>query len=796
MNHFAEPEISEAQHQLLCAHCGLPASESIEENGLHFCCHGCKTAHTFLADFPVCEIPGQQNPLNESELHWLDNPEVLQKFLIGKQGNAVRVRLQIPNIHCASCVQVLEHLYRKKHGILASQVNFLKKEIEISFQPEVLTFSELAQYLNGLGYAPSLSAPESRKRISESLLWTLRMAVAGFCAGNIMLLSFPEYLGLDDVSYRHFFGWINLALAMPAVFFSGWIYLESVYRAVTKRVLNIDVPIGVGMIATLILSIYEIVSQTGAGYLDSLTGLIFFLLIGRWVQNQTFQFLSFERDFRSYFPLSILRLEGEREVSILSTDIKSGDKLRIRHGEIVPCDGVLMYGDARIDYSFVSGESDPIVVLPGERLMAGGKQTSGSLVMVAEKEMSRSQLVTLWNNPVFQKEGKPGMRTFSDQVAFWFTPIILAVAIGVAVFWAFQDPSKSLHSFLAVLIIACPCTLSLAYPMALGNTMRLWGKTGFFLKNADVVERLAQTNTLVFDKTGTLTNSLGVAVSFEGFPLADGETKAIAAVLSASHHPLSQAVAQYLHVDQKPSVVKFREEKGQGVSGEADNLAIRAGSASFVGLLDEKAGGSRVHISINGSYRGVFRITSAPQPFVESMLKRLSLTFNLHLLSGDHEEGQNYWRSLFSGLSGTSRFSQKPDSKLNYIQSLQKTGARVAMVGDGLNDAGALRQADAGIAIASTAHQFTPGSDAILLAEKLSFLPRYFQHAKRTMIVVRFCFFVSVVYNVIGLSYAIQGDLQPIVAAILMPVNSLTVVFLAWMGAKISAGNFTQSEVD
>lgn len=786
---------SKTQSKRVCAHCGLPAFEHIHENDNYFCCHGCKTAFTFLNDSPNCVLPSSETAYKPEDISYLDLPEVRQKWVIAEKDNIIQVRLQIPSIHCASCVQVLERLYLKKHGIIASRVNFLTKEVEVTFQPEVLSFSQLATFLSQLGYSPSLADPgnskDSKKAISESTLITLRMAVAGFCAGNIMLLSFPEYLGLDDHSYRHFFGWLNLILAMPAIFFSGWGYLKSVYNALVHKVLNIDVPIGVGMLATLIMSLIEVITQTGSGYFDSLTGLIFFLLIGRWVQNRTFQYLSFERDFRSYFPLSITRLDGEKEEQMVSTDIKPGDRLKIHFGEIVPCDGVLEEGVAMMDYSFVSGESTPVRLQVGERILAGGKQTGGVLIMKAEQEMSRSQLTTLWNNPIFQKEGKPQLKSFTDTVARYFTPIILVFAFLVALFWAWVDPSKSLHAFLSVLIIACPCTLSLSYPIALGNTMRIWGKVGFFLKNSEVVERLSKVKTIVFDKTGTLTQRLGVKVSFHGEPLNENTKSAVMAILSASKHPLSQSIVAHLGLGERHPVFHFHEEKGQGIQGTVLDMEVKAGSANWTESQEVSTKGSVVYLSVNGIQAGYFEIEAAPHPFVAGLLEHLSKKFELNLLSGDHAEGQQFWQTLFSKLGGKSLFSQGPEAKLEYIQNLQKNNHPVAMIGDGLNDSGALRQADAGIALADNAHQFTPGSDAILLSEHLDMLPQFFDHAKSTLSVVRFSFLLSLIYNIIGLTFAVRGDLQPIVAAILMPINSLTMVLVAWVGTN---RKFTISE--
>ncbi len=773
--------------KLYCAHCGLPAHKSIEEDGLYFCCHGCKTAHHFLSEIKGCEIPEKQKPRDSQELNHLDSPEVIENWIIGKRGKAILVRFSIPNIHCASCVQVLERLYTRKDGIIDCRVNFLKKETEITYLPETISFREVVAFLDEISYGPNLSengAEKNKKQMSESMLWTLRMAMAGFCAGNIMLLSFPDYLGLEDESYQRFFGWLNLFLAMPAVFFSGWIYLKAVYTGITKRILNIDVPIGVGMIATLILSLYEIISGTGTGYFDSLTGLIFFLLIGRWVQNRTFQFLSFERDFKSYFPLSVIRLKDNEEEIVISSHIKKGDLIKIRHGEIVPCDGIFFSGEALIDYSFVSGESNLIKIEPGKQIMAGGKQNAGVLILKVTREMSGSHLVTLWNNPIFKKEGKASVKTFADSVAFYFTPIVLLLATLVAVYWAFNDPTKSWHSFVSILIIACPCTLALAYPIALGNTMRLLGKNGFFLKKSEVVENMAQSDTLVFDKTGTLTDRFGVKVEYLGSEMSQQEKEALASTFSSSTHPLSSAVSNFLKIKTTSGPELFNEEKGQGLRAVWNEIQVEAGSANFLKVPAINESGSHIYIKINDLYKGCFIIKSSPLPFVTHLIFKLGLYFQLHLLSGDHAEGQDFWQKLFENQNGKTSFAQTPESKLLYINKLQNKNLKVAMVGDGLNDAGALKQANVGIAIAADAHQFTPGSDAILLASELPNLSNYFQMARNTMTIVKLCFLVSLLYNAIGLSYAIMGNLEPIVAAILMPASSLSVVLLAWAGTE------------
>lgn len=779
---------SKQSNGLVCAHCGQPAKSSIVSGSHFFCCHGCKAVFEMAQDLESCPMPNFD--VQQGDLLWLDRGDVLKKFQTYRNGPLVTVSFFIPNMTCASCVAVLEQMYKRAPEITESRVQFIEKTLSVTFVKDRLALSKLVELLHRMGYPPDLNMAQGGTRASKKFenLVVLKLAVAGFCAGNIMLLSFPDYIGLQDDEFRSFFGWINLFLSLPALFFSGIDYLKAIVKAFRERILDLDVPIGIGLIATFVLSLYEILSQTGAGYFDSLTGLIFFLLIGKWIQSRAFSYLSFERDFTSYFPLSVGKMGQNGEERILSTEVQIGDILKVRHGEIIPCDGTVEEGTGQVDSSFITGESDLLGVRPGQQVLAGGKVVNGTLLIKAQSEMSRSKLISIWNNPIFSKQGRPGIKSFADKVALYFTPSVLILATAVAVFWYVVDPARSLYSFLSVLIVACPCTLALAYPVATGLAMDLWGKRGFFLKNADVIERLSKVKALLFDKTGTLTNHMGVKVTYAGEVLREEEREAVAAVLNHSLHPHSRAVLATLPYKSSIQTEAFTEHTGMGLEAEVAGMRILAGSARWITIPSDITipEGPVVCLEINGTFKGIFSVQNLPHPFVPTMLKKLAQTFRLWLISGDHGQGQKYWRQLFDRLDGKSFFAQSPTEKLELVKDIQQqNNCQVCMIGDGLNDAGALRQAEVGIAVANHAHQFTPGSDAILLADQLENLPQYLQHSKMVLKVIRLCFFISLVYNVIGLTFAAQGHLEPLVAAILMPASSLTVVLVAWFGTRI-----------
>ncbi|GAB4026726.1 heavy metal translocating P-type ATPase metal-binding domain-containing protein [Spirosoma koreense] len=755
----------------------------------------------------------------QTRLEFLDHPEIIAQLLTFSSESVAKVTFYIPTIHCSSCLWLLEHLYRIDPAIQQSRVDFLKKQVHLTYNPAQLTLRQVVELLTSVGYEPLISlndvVKQEQKASNRPFLY--RLGVAGFCAGNIMLFSFPEYLGLDSPSFKHLFGVINLLLAIPVVFYSASGYFGSVWNGLKKGLINIDLPVLLGILVAFFRGAYEVLALDGAGYFDSLTGLIFFLLCGKWFQQQTHEFLSFERDYKSYFPMAVtvvgrggrghgaegagVRAQGPisfpptltplpsapRPVPI--TQLRKGDRIRIRHQELIPADGILYKGQARIDYSFVTGESEPEPKTLGSLLYAGGKQIGEAIELEVVREVSQSYLTQLWNNDVFRKTTTTRIRTFADAVGKYFTLSVITLAMLAGLYWyvVWHDPARAVNVFTAVLIIACPCALSLSYPFALGNGLRLLGKRHLYLKNAEVIEQLAACDTIVFDKTGTLTKAQAAVTESFTNALSTRERSMVASLVHQSAHPLSRRLTNYL-ADVLPLPVEgFTEVPGHGIQAIVDERLVKLGTRSFVesgGIVpDNSFAETTVHLSIDQQYRGYFRFPSQYRPGIETMLSDLRNTHQLYLLSGDRAQGQAdlaHWFPVDSQMY----FNCRPADKLAFIKLLQEQGRRVIMVGDGLNDAGALKQADAGIAITDDTIQFTPSSDAILEADSLIQLPQFLRFSQFGMRLIRVSFAVSLVYNAIGLSYALFGNLSPVVAAILMPVSSATMLAIATLGMQ------------
>ncbi|MES2519949.1 MAG: heavy metal translocating P-type ATPase metal-binding domain-containing protein [Bacteroidota bacterium] len=778
----------------LCFHCGIECpDEHIHIDEKYFCCNGCKTVYQILEENNLCQYYDLEKMSGNSpqigRFEFLDNPVIAHDLLDFQNDNISKITFYIPTIHCSSCLYLLENLYRLHPAIERSQVDFLKKQVSVTFQHKEISFRQVAELLTSLGYEPMMSlsdvVKEKQKPTYRKLL--TQLGVAGFCAGNIMLFSFPEYLGLQDETYKTLFGYLNIVLAIPVVFYSASGYFESVYKSLRKGIINIDFPILLSILVAFTRGIYEVIFNNGAGYFDSLTGLIFFLLIGKWFQQKTYNFLSFERDYKSYFPLAVTRLLLGKEASVSISDLKKGDKILVRNGELIPADSMLYKGNAQIDYSFVTGESASEQKHLGDFLYAGGRQVGGTLEMEVLKEVSQSYLTQLWNNDTFQKEQESRIKTFSNAVGKYFTFGVLTLAFSVALYWYLQDSSKMLNAFTAILIIACPCTLSLSYPFALGNGLRLLSKQHFYLKNGEVIEQMANCDTIVFDKTGTLTTAEGSKPIFHGKrQLSIFEESMVGSLVRNSSHPIAQKIKSLLNQDEYLTIENFKEITGKGITGDFDGLSLKLGSGGLVNCSEEMAnppiiGTSVAHLSINEHYLGYFAMPNYYREGIESTIQKLSAKYKTYLLSGDNEAERPHLEKYF-GSKENLYFSCSPQDKLTFIKKLQNEGKKVIMIGDGLNDAGALKQADVGIAVTDDTLNFTPMSDAILRAEQLHNLPKYLNYSDFGLKLIQFSYAFSLMYNCIGLTFAIQGTLSPVVAAILMPVNSITLVGIASLG--------------
>jgi len=843
----------------ICYHCGEDClSESVAFDDKAFCCSGCKSVYQILDESGLCSYydleanPGinLKNTRHRARFDYLEDEEVIDRISDFRDQNKLSLTLYIPNIHCTSCVWLLENLQKLDSGVLQSGVNFLKKELSLLIDTEKTTLRDVVEQLVTIGYEPEIRLEKLDSKTEKShrnrSLW-LKMGVAGFSFGNIMLFSFPDYLdttgtGLGD-NFHIFFGALNIILALPVLVYSSSDYLKSAFAALNQGGVNLDVPISIGIVALFSRSVYEIITMTGTGYMDSFTGLIFFLLIGKLVQQKTFHRLSFDRDYRSYLPIAVNVIDKNGDEKSVSLDkLMPGKEIHLRNQELVPCDATLLSEKAYMDYSFITGESEPVSVTMGERIFAGGRLIGTSALLKTKEKVTNSYLTKLWNHEAFTNNDKElKLTTFADKISPYFTVAVLGIAFFSGLYWlqtAGMEPALSV--FTAVLIIACPCALALSTPFTLGSTLNIFSLNGLFVKNHLLIENLSKATSIVFDKTGTLTNADAAEVHFHGNDLKEAEKSWVRSACRNSIHPLSRKITEHIQTDiardsvtkgsksrgnlpsmttglhqgdrvveyqpnsistlvtprdNRPVISSFDEIPGKGIFAVIAGNHVVLGSRQFLSEQSElditeipknEFSGSTVHLMINGDYKGFFGIRSGMRNGISDLLQTIKEKFSTYLLSGDNEGQKDEFTNYF-GASGSLLFNQKPEEKLDFITSLQKNNEHVVMVGDGLNDAGALRKSDFGIALSDDVSSFSPACDAILEGNSLHKLKKFIGFSKASMKIIIASFVLSLLYNTIGLGFAITGHLSPLVAAILMPLSSISVMIFTFLTTRYVA---------
>ncbi|SEQ27533.1 heavy metal translocating P-type ATPase [Neolewinella agarilytica] len=796
-----------------CAHCGDPCPPAtVPVGNLSFCCQGCQSVYEILqannlGDFYLLDKDAgrAQRGQTARDYSWLDLDKLAGRFIRYQDDRQCHVEMELPAIHCASCVWLLERLPQLEGGIRSVKIDVTRKQAVINFDPQETSLRQVAEWLTRIGYPPHFQTHrdgEGKKMENRSLIY--RIGVAGFCFGNIMLLSFPEYFGMAAAAgaggVEGAMGYLLLALSLPVMFYAGTGFFKTAWAGLRARRVTIDVPISLGMAALFLRSLYEILSATGPGYLDSLAGLVFFLLIGRWFQSYTFARLNFDRDYRDYFPIATHRLlpNGDSE-PVASEDLLAGDRILVRPGQLIPTDGTLLQdGQSGIDYSFVTGEADPRPALAGQAVFAGGRATTSVLSIKVSKTVSQSYLLQLWQESG-EKTDDNNVQPAEGLIRYFTAGVLLLAAVTFGYWWA-EDSSLAYRAATAVLIIACPCALALAAPFAYGSLQRLFGRAGCYLRGPGVITRMAEVNTFVFDKTGTLVGEGEQQPLTLLSEVTDDQWAVFRQMAESSSHPKSLALLREIGNLSPPTesaaqltplrgrgamenAARFpcQEHIGAGLSLSQSGDEYRIGKASFCGLGEDDG---RTYACWNG--KALLALEPAAihlRPGADKLLAQLRKRGSVYLLSGDQAPQTDFWSDHFP--AENVHFNMSPFDKQAFIHRLQSAGDKVLMVGDGLNDAGALAAADVGLAISDEEARFSPACDGILTGSRIGGLNKLLSTCGRARIVLWLTYGIAFLYNAIGLSYAVTGTLSPVVAAILMPLSSITVVLVASLGASL-----------
>jgi len=806
------PDGRAAAVAVVCRHCGEPcagAADALITADGAFCCRGCETVFALLQahdldGFYACDVPPgvsqkQATARDRSRFAALDEPSVAARLVVFNDGARARAALHVPGIHCASCVWLLERLWRIDPGVERTEVDLLRRTVLVDYRPGATSLRRIAEHLADLGYEPAVTvedvaaaAPASKRRLY------LQLGVAGFAFGNIMLFSIPRYVNGAplDAGFQRLFDGLNVLFALPVLFFSASDFFRSAWNALRTRTMALDVPIALGLLALAGRSFFDIALGRGEGFLDSFAGLVFFLLIARLFQQKMFERIAFDRTYRSFLPLTV-HVERDGVLTPVPLErLRAGDCIAVRAQEIVPADALVLDAPGTIDYAFTTGEATPVAVAAGDTVRAGGRVAAATMRLRITREVSHSDLARLWQNPVFARPKRRWLSNVNATFGAWFTGAAVLLATAGAIAW-WPDSAAAVSVATAVLIVACPCALTMSAPITLGTAAALLGRRGLYLKDPAVALDLSRIDTVAFDKTGTLTSALEQP-SLEIHGVGGASWRHVRALAAVSTHPASRAIAGADPMDAADVTdagdrirsagrpVDVVEEPGRGIRGIVDGRTVAIGSSAFIAAATGAIpfGPDHATFVVAGKERGWVRISTAARPGVEDAARALAEAHDLFLVSGDHHVEQTRWERLFGSRM---RFRQSPDDKLSFVRAAREEGRRVMMVGDGLNDAGALAAADVGMAVSDGTACMAPACDAVIDGRHLVDLPRFLCYARRARQVVMLCFAVSIAYNAIGLTFALRGALTPLAAAILMPVSSLTIIGLSSGAMRWSA---------
>jgi Cu+-exporting ATPase len=787
-----------------CAHCGA-AGASILRGAQKFCCEGCAQVYSILKDQDLLgfyEIPDNSiRSLKEkpvADYSYCDSEWFRRMFVRDSGKGSWSIRMRLPDIHCAACVWLLEKLPEMLGGVTSARIHYLRKQIDISASDD-LPVSQLVQFVANLGYPPDFAKESAASRrlsaYDKSLL--RKMAVAAFGFGNAMLFSLPEYFTAHlESSFSRTFMALNAALSVLVLIYSAGDFFRSAWRSLRQRQIVIDVPISVGIAAMFSRSAVDVVTGTSAGYFDTFTGLIFFLLIGCYVQSRSYAWLNFERDNLLFLPLAVRVRTDAGEAVTPVQQMKRGDTLRLLAGEIAPTRCRVVSEEGAADYAFITGESLPVSLKRGDVFEPGGKVVGQSVLLEVLEEVDQARLNRIWEaaEPESDAQNYSSGSSFAEHVLPYFTGIVIAIATGALLYWLPTDGARAWNAFSAVLVITCPCALAMAKPFSFFTTQSTLARAGLFLKSAAVVERFFNLKNVVFDKTGTLTTPGKFDVEFRSATTEpdSNHLQALAALANESSHPLSRAIAEFIPRTGEVVLSDFAEKPGKGTSGSINGAKYCLGSQAWlaengvaVPEMAEAGFSSLVHAGCGSEYLGCFLIRNRMRAGIDQILAALASRYRIALLSGDSDRERKRFEQYFSA-AGELHFNATPERKAEIIAAMRKNGATM-MIGDGLNDAHALKAADLGVALTENQSNFSPASDAILSAQSLPRLPQLIAQAAQARKTAIAAYALSFGYNLFGISVAVVGDLTPLFCAILMPISSLSVIALAFVSARIGA---------
>jgi Cu2+-exporting ATPase len=791
-----------------CDHCGLPVPAGLVGDGaeLQFCCNGCRVAYEVIHEHGLdgyyeikqrIDAPEQAAQRSGRSFEEFDDPAFHRLYCRTLPSGLETVELYLEGVHCAACVWLVEKLTVVVDGVAEVRLDLGRALATVTWDPDTTPLSRIARFLDSIGYVShpfrGIEARDMARREERSLL--IRIAVAGAIAGNVMLIAFALYGGhFHGIAeeFRSLFRWVSLVLAVPSVTWCATVFYRGAWGALKMRSLHMDLPIAVGILAGFIQGAVNTVRGAGEIYFDSVTALIFFLLVGRFLQRR--QQLKAASSTELLFSLSpstarLVDAEGVREVPVEA--IGPGAMVEVRAGDSIPADGVVSEGSSSLDRSLLTGESLPEPVEAGDPVHAGTVNLGGRLRVEVRATGEDTRVGRLMRLVEEAARRRAPVVLLADRISGWFVAAVLALAAVTVTVWLKLDPEQAVSHTVALLIVSCPCALGLATPLAVSAAIGRAARRKILVKGGDALENLARPGRMILDKTGTLTEGRLAVVGWWGD---EGVKPAVAALERHSAHPVAGALSAVASEAELPEVREVREVTGAGIGGICGGNRLLVGAVSHVekvmGALPEDAaaavkkfaddGLSPVVIAIDDRVVAVAAIGDPLRPDSEGSVSAIRAGgWRVEILSGDHPTVVRAIAEEVGIEPEAARGGVSPEEKLAVVRDTA-AGTTVAMVGDGVNDAAALAAATVGVGVHGGAEAALAAADVYLARPGLAPVVELLRGAGRTLGVIRRNLVFSLAYNVVAVSFAITGHMSPLLAAILMPLSSMTVVLSSY----------------
>ena len=806
-----------------CFHCGLPVSTSarvearVQDRERVFCCTGCKSVceaiysaglDGFYRRTPEGEVLGPP-PEPPKELALYDIDEVQEEF-VDALGETREINLLVEGIHCAACVWLIENGLQAMPGVEEARVNLTGRRLRLKWDNGRLKLSQALRRLADIGYAAVPFDPEA----AEGSLY--RMAFAGFAMMNLLWVSIALYSGADEGEFRDLFHWIGFAIATPTLVYSGYPFYKGAWSGLRSANLTMDLPIAIGASITYLYSLYVTITGRGEVYWDTVVNFLFVILVGRFLEavSKRHAVASTQRLLDLQPKVATLLRDGE-ECLVPMRAVKEGERVLVRPGEKIPVDGSVLEGQSSVDESMLTGESKPVPKGMGSRVAAGTLNGAGVLQVRVEGLLKNTALGRIIKLVEEAQASKAPIQCIADRVVPWFVAVTLTLGFLTFLWWAPADLETALMAATAVLIITCPCAFGLATPMAIAVASGLGARNGILIKNGAVLEGLSSIDHFVFDKTGTLTagrpaitrvrcsdadrNPAGANATPSEDTAKSGALACaarladLAALERFSEHPVASAVVDLCRnaeIDfETRDVSEVQVKIGRGIKGLVDGRLLVAGTTDWLRENNveptyyredgsdgtAEAGGSLLHVGLDGEEVMVLGVADPLRGNAAAVVARLKdRGIRVALLTGDRRATAEHIAGQLGGMEVIAEVL--PEDKDRVVTGLQERGGRVAMVGDGVNDAPALVRADVGIALGTGTDVSIASADIVLMSAELEKVEQAASLSRRALQTIRQNIAISITYNVIMVPLAMAAFVTPLVAAVSMPLSSLAVI--------------------